>query len=343
MELSIKMISDSHPTRYLTLDKLVVNRQLAQRLPSNLALRYHALPVAKDNGHITVAMANPNDQRARKVIAAALGAELFVVECNPTAIDELLTEIWPEESDHVLRLLVYHQASPIADQVQTYAQYLRDLLNGQLNYCQPDDSTDTKIDDLLEAASCGQDLVIFGEPDQSLIKRLLSGPKGCQAAERVPTSVLITRRPRWPLKNILLMTRGQETSTAAVDWAVRLAEPSNAAVTVLAVLPAAPTVYSQTLSKYGLAYWLTTDTPLGCQLRQIAQQLTNWEIEGELRFRQGSPENQIRRELAEHKFDLIVTTADPVDWWQRRLLGQFVNQLLHWVDRPVLIAKPKIA
>jgi hypothetical protein len=34
--------------------------------------------------------------------------------------------------------------------------------------------------------------------------------------------------------------------------------------------------------------------------------------------------------------------ADASDWWLRRLLGEVVNPLLHWADRPVLIAKTTI-
>ena len=69
--------ANSYPTQYLTLDKLVVDPRLARRLPPVLAFRYHALPVAKDNDHITVVMANPGDRTACEAIATGLGMQPY--------------------------------------------------------------------------------------------------------------------------------------------------------------------------------------------------------------------------------------------------------------------------
>jgi nucleotide-binding universal stress UspA family protein len=336
-------VSSSHPTQHLMLDKVVVDPALARRLPPALAFRYHALPIAKDNSHLTVVMADPDDQSACEAIATSLGTKPYLVRADPAAIDKRLAEIWPAETQRTpLHMLVCHQASPIADEVKAYAQYLGDLLNGQLSYLPTETEVEINFDDLVEKARLGHDLVIFGEPDQPLVKRLFSGPVGCQAAERLPTSVLIARQPRWPLKKILLVTRGHEADNIAVDWLVRLAQSSKAAATVLALAPASAAMYQRaaTYMPHGLTDWLTTDTPLGRQLRRITQQLVNWEVEGTLRFRQGSLSQQIQREISEGNYDLITVAADSTDWWLRRLLGEAVNPLLRWVNRPVLIARP---
>lgn len=131
----------------------------------------------------------------------------------------------------------------------------------------------------------------------------------------------------------------------AVNWLIRLAQPSSAKTTVLALTPPTSAMCQRaaTCMPHGVADWLDTDTPLGYQLRQISRQLVNWEIDGSLHFRQGSPSQQIQREITEGNYDLIVITADPHDWWVRRLLGEVVNPLLHRADRPVLIAKSIIA
>lgn len=336
-------VANSHSIQFFTLDNLVVNPRLARRLPPALAFQYHALPVAKDNDHITVAMADPTDKAAYAAIATGLGAAPYVVQADPVAIDRQLAEIWAQEVQlSSLRLLVYHQDSPIAEKITAYAQYLGQLLHGKLDFFHMPQNGKANLKDLAEKASCNQDLVIFGEPDQSLTQRILSGPAGCRAAEQLPTSVLVARQPRWPLKNILLVTRGYETDNMAVDWLLRLAQPSKAIVTVLALTPETSVMYQQasTYMPHGLADWLATDTPLGRQLRRIAQQLANWEVVGQLRFRQGAPCQQIQREVATGDYDLIVLAADPADWWLRRLLGEVVNPLLGKVERPVLIAKP---
>jgi nucleotide-binding universal stress UspA family protein len=326
--------------QHLALDSLAIIPRLARRLPPTLAYRYHALPLAEDNSCVTVAMANPDDAAARAAIAAALDTTLYIVKADASAIDRLLTQVWPEETRDPLRLLVYHQASPIAGEVQDYAKYLADLLDGHLIDFQMVASTDAAFSDLTQVAH-GYDLVVFGEPDQSLVERLLSGPADLKASELVPTSVLIARRPRWPLRRMLLITRGYETDNVAVDWIIRLAPSSNAAVTVLAVLPDMPAMCNQaTRMQCGLADWLATDTPLGRQLRRISRRLVNWETESMLRFRQGSPERQLQCEVTERNHDLIVIAADHTSWWSRRLLGELVTPLLRWVDWPVLIAKP---
>jgi len=311
-------------------------------LPPAVAFRYHALPLAGDSDHITVAMAEPDDAIALAAVADALGTQPYVVHGDPEAIDELLAEIWPEESYHALHLLVYHQASPIADQVQAYAQCLADLLGGHLAEFQATTEEDATLDDLIKAAH-SYDLVVLGESDQTLIERLLTGAEDLKAAEQMPSSVLLARQPRQPLRHILLIIRGQETDDVAVDWAVRLAQPSQANITALAVVSHMPaTCDHMTRMQHGLAQWLATDTTLGRQMRRIAQHLVKWETRGTLRFRQGPAETQIQREGLEGEHDLIVIAADPSPWWSRRLMGELVTPLLRWVDRPVLVAKQQL-
>jgi len=344
MEVTSMTVMKMQPT-HLSIDHLTVNPKLGRCLPAAVAWRYHALPIAKDNDHFTVAMANPYDETACEAITASLGSRPYVVQGNQAIIDQQLAQLWPDKAQHTpLNILVYHQDCPFAAEVTRYAQRIGKLIDGRLTRLQPD-PTHADFKALVEKAGCDQDLVIFGEPDQSLIQRILAGPSGCKAAERLPTSVLIARQPRWPLRRILLITRGYASDNMAVDWLVRLAQPTRAKTTVLALVPALPGMYQRaaTAMPHGLADWLSTDTPLGHQLRRIARQLVNWDIEGRLHFRQGTPNEQIQLELAGGDYDLMVMAADPDDWWQRRLLGEVVSPLLHKADRPVLIAKSIIA
>jgi nucleotide-binding universal stress UspA family protein len=337
-------VTKTHPT-HLSIDHLTVNPRLGRCLPATVAWRYHALPIAKDNDHFTVAMANPYDETACRAIAASLGSQPYVVKGSQAIIDQQLAQLWPDEAQHTpLNILVYHQDCPFAGEVKTYAKRISHLINGKLTHLQPE-PTQADFKALMEKAGCDQDLVIFGEQDQSLIQRILAGPSGCKAAERLPTSVLIARQPRWPLNRILLITRGYISDNMAVDWLVRLAQPSRAKTTVLALIPTSPGMYQRaaTTMPHGLADWLATDTPLGHQLRRISQQLANWDIEGRLHFRQGTPSEQIQVEVADGDYDLIVMAADPDDWWERRLLGEVVSPLLHKADRPVLVVKPTTA
>lgn len=270
-------------------------------------------------------------------------SNLYLDRNGSAVILEPPTQVWPEASHPILDLLVYYQNSPIPEEVQTYAQYLTDLLKGRLSDYSTGNRTGITFDDLVEEARHNHDLVIFGEPCQSLIERLLSGPADCRAAVRIPTSVLIARCPRWPLKKILFVTRGQTLDDLAVNWVIYLAQPSRATVAVLALQPPISATDTQALYGRGLSDWLETDTPLGRQLRRIAARLVSWELTGTLRFRHGLSGWQIKAEVTEGDYDLIIVAADPTNWWLRRLLGELVSPLLNWVDRPVLVVKPTIA
>ena len=90
---------------YLALDEVAEDPQVARRLPPDLAWRLHALPVAEDNGRITVAMANPDDPNARDAVIAALGAVACVVRADPSLIDLHLARIWGERTTRPLGLV----------------------------------------------------------------------------------------------------------------------------------------------------------------------------------------------------------------------------------------------
>lgn len=328
---------------YLTLDHLIVNFQLAKILPASLAFKFHALPIAQDGNKVTVAMANPGDGLAFKAVADALDMEVHPVQVDEHAIDNLLAEVWSVQPP--LRMLVYHQDSPIADRVQAYAAYFGELLHGNVDTFSLPNQQSPSLAQLAEAAGCGHDLVIFGEPNQSLLRRLLSGPSGCQAAERIPTSVLIARQPRWPIKKVLFVTRGMAgVDDIAIDWLVRVVRASNAAVTILGVVMPMPVFFQHAITQLpeGAAGWLTTDTPLGHQLQRIDEKLSSRNIQSRLRFRDGTPEQQILREVAHDAYDLLVLADDPHNWWERRLVGSLIDPLLRKIHRPVLVVKPAV-
>ena len=70
---------------------------------------------------------------------------------------------------------------------------------------------------------------------------------------------------------------------------MRLARPSAAAVTVLAVVPPVPAMY-QGLSRMeqSVAALLTTDTTLGRQMHQVVRRLAECKVDGTLRLAPGS-------------------------------------------------------
>ena len=235
------------------------------------------------------------------------------------------------------RLLVCCQGDQ-DDEVRAYANNLGGLLRSQISFLEvPAKGGIQRI--RREASDCN--LVVFGEPKQSLLKRLLTGRPCHKAVNQVPVSILVTWRPRWPIRNILLIVRIEETDEAAADWVVRLARPSGAKVTILPILYSFPSVYAPINSEEtALGELLSPKTQPGQQLRCLSQRLAQWQIEGTLRLRQGEPEWQIRWEVAEGDYDLIVIGAESHGRWHRLLVGGLVGPMLCWMNRPLLIARP---
>jgi nucleotide-binding universal stress UspA family protein len=324
----------------LEVRNLRIEPHLARRLPVSLARRYHAIPVAEENGKITVVMADPDDLRAQKAVISSLGLDACMVRGDGVDIDALIEEIWSGNSQTPppLELLVYpppprkareYSSSGIeAGEVCAYARVLGKLMNARVTEFPAGVQPNPQV--LVNEARClDPDLVICGMRERGLFKRL-------------PTSLLVVPSSRLPIKRILLLVKGQAGEEIALDWALRLARPSGARVTVLVILPPVPLMYSGLGSmQYKLSELLATETPLGKRLRQVAQKLLEGEIDSTLRLRTGTFEMQIQSELWSTSYNLVVLPADssqPIrSWW----FDGLVEPLLRTTDRPILIAKSK--
>ncbi len=184
----------------------------------------------------------------------------------------------------VTRFLVCVPESAEGAAVQIYSRYLHTLLGGQVSHVSM-----TAKDGLgrIKQAACDCDLVVFCEPEQSCLERVATGRPCLQVIDQVPTSLLVVRRPRQPIKQILLILRVEETDEAAVEWVGCLARPSDAVVTILPIVPSMPAMYSLgNRLQTGLGVLLSPNTPSGKHLRRIAQQLVCLQIVSDLHLRQ---------------------------------------------------------
>lgn len=310
---------------------------VARRLSPVVAFRYHALPVAEDGERITVAMADPNDAVAREAVEAALGARSCIVQSKAAHIDELLSQLWPDPAENGRQVLVCAPAGPRATKLSAYADYVCRLIHAEASHWEHPGDLDAWA---AETVRRRYDLVILSPSDQSFIERLISGPVERRAVDRLPTSLLIARKPRWPIQRILLLLNQDGSADAAVDWVVRLAQSAGARATVLAVVPPVPAMY-QGLSrmKQDLSTLLGTDTALGRQMRQVARRLVDENVDARLRLRQGQANWEGQHAILEEKCDLIVTAAEASGRWRRPLEADVVSSLLRRVDRPILIAR----
>jgi nucleotide-binding universal stress UspA family protein len=225
------------------------------------------------------------------------------------------------------------------DELWAYAQALSVLLGGQLRRATVPQELDTAKHDGL--GEC--DLVVLGKGSRPLLRRLLAGRGVDAQQDHASFAVLAARNPCLPLARVLLLLCGENADQAAVNWTLRLACPSAAEVTVLAVVPSVQAMYhGLARMQQNLRSVLSTDTALGRQMRETAQRLVEAGVSSSLRLRQGPPEQEICREMAEGDYDLAIIATRPCRWWLRQLKGDPICSLLRWVDRPVLFVEPKV-
>lgn len=317
------MMGGTRQVATLALDRLKVNPGVALRLPFSLACRYRALPVAEADGQITVAMADPGDPEARTAILAALDGPACLVSGDPLVIDMLLAEIWPGESCHSLQVAVYIPPDPagtIGSAVIAYAEGLGCLLKTPIRHTEEPDAV----------ASC--DLVVMPDPAPSR-SPVIPG----SSWPLLDRAALIAYQAHWPIRHVLLLILGIEADPAheaAVAWTVRLARPSAAVVTILAVAPPGLPADSET----GLSAWLTASTTAGGQIKRAAGLLVEAGIEGRLRLRQGQPELELVQELAETEYDLAVLVLPTADTGRTASNGEpGVMKVLRRAQCPMLI------
>jgi hypothetical protein len=329
----------SKPT-YLSLDELRADPSLARLLPAELAYRFHALPVAEQDGRITVVMADPDNREAVSAITGILGREPCVVQGDLHTIDALLARVWGHASQARLKLLACAPEGSSADDWQAYGRSLGELLNAEV--------TQAACAAVREAWGEGReepacDLLLVGEADGGLVGTWLAATASQGV---VPAALLVAPRLRWPLAKILLIAGGEGHDAAAADWVLRLARPGAGAVSVLAVVPPPAALHEghrgamprYARDRQGLPALLSAGTHLGHELQEVAHRLGEQEIQASLRMRQGPPEWQIRRELAGEDYDLVVMAAQPGCEREGRW-DELSAALLRWNDGPTLLTR----
>ncbi|MBN1658536.1 MAG: universal stress protein [Anaerolineae bacterium] len=322
---------------YLALDDVAEDPQVARRLPPELAWRLHALPVAEDNGQLTVAMANPDDPGARDAVVAALGPVACVVRADPDVIDSHLARIWGESATRPLDLIACCFPQPMTDEVWTYAEAVGNLLGARLSRADTQDKLEAMLG---EHGPAQADVVLFGDARHPSISDCLARAAATEQAEAqpAPAALWVAPQPRWPLHRILLVMGGTVADQAAVDWVVRVARPGISTVTILTIVPPAPAMYGQRgRMDQGLPALLTSASPLGQQMRDAAHRLVECQIEATLRLRAGPPQWQVCHEIVKGDHDLVVLAVERPHRWLRWIEGEMIGPLLNRIDRPFLI------
>jgi nucleotide-binding universal stress UspA family protein len=172
---------------------------------------------------------------------------------------------------------------------------------------------------------------------QHLVKALRGwSPPGDEDPSKQPT--LWLRSPHWPLRKILLVLRGNERDLQAASWAITLAHRSGAAATLLLVFPDAPALYTRNPDvQLDLSVLIHLQSGVGELLRRILDQFGQKRIPCQLHMHKAVPNEQIRREVQEAQYDLVVISREGHGRLWCWYFGELVRPLLSWIDRPVLM------
>lgn len=350
-----------HRVAYLNLKDLVPDGETVRWLPLDVARRCRALPIAQDNGAITIAMADPADRVAREAVTAALAEQaasrsarspqVYLVQGDGALIDARLADlaggeggleqVWLRQPLHGDKAGVISYATQVAALLGAPLNRYDPLLAAQGG---PDDGAQDlrwKPVSALRPGSAVPDgrLVILPCVDFNL-------PGPLQSSGHVSgPAMLYACRPRWPLRRLLLIVRGDPVDGAALAWAARLARGAGSASTALMIAPHTPASQAsppahrslQAGAHDDISSLLSANNAIGHQMRYAAQRLDALQMDAVLHLRQGAPEVMIREELASAPYDLIIAGVAvrgvEAQWRLRPLL----HKLLPDLDCPLLL------
>lgn len=181
------------------------------------------------------------------------------------------------------------------------------------------------------------ELLLYQEPEQVWWQRL-SGSAAERIADRAHCSVLVARRPQWPLRRILLILRGHESDEAAIQWVGRLAAATQARLFILPIVPAAPNLYRRENLPLLPEMLLAPNTYSGQQLHRLLASSEQWGIRSMLLLRATAPAERIRWAISQSQCNLIVISKEAGGRLRRWFFGTLTGLLLRGVERPVLLA-----
>lgn len=301
----------------INLDQIPVDADLIRRVPYGLATYYLALPLARENGRVSVVMAHPENQAAVHVLHRLLQAEIVPLKGAVGAIQSALSRLYPAPQPVHQRVLAWSDDPTWETAVSTTATLFGQALTTPL--------------EILPTGSSGADqLRAQAQTGCYSLAVLHMTPPLNDMLGRSATPLLLVRGPYQPVRRILLAMRGYTSDDRVLDWIVPLAQQQQTSLILM------PLVDSHALD---IRKYIRPDNPAGQHLQLCVHHLQQAGVETTLKLRQGPPIHQVVEELAQESYDLLVIAAEARGDFVRQILDALSAQQVH-VGRPIFILRP---
>lgn len=284
-------------------DDLVGDGALLARLPAGLAAYYLALPLACEDGMISVAMAHPENETALAVLSAVLGGPIVPVRVRSEALQATIRRYYhgalPSQSQILCWSAGSGEAASIAETATTFAT----AIDGSVRVLS---ATELTLETVLTIAAKGQyRLTVLSLPSDAPLAPFL---------HQATASLLLFRGAIPGVHRALVALRGYAADCHVLDWLAPLLQQP-AAVTLLP-LPHMPqedaglTISTNGSGKNHLERCLRHRALAGARIL--------------VRFRQGQAARQVVDELRQEPYDLLAISAEGY--------GRFVGDVLTAVE-----------
>ena len=292
--------------------------ELVARVPHDMALYYMALPLAREDGEVSVAIAHPENAAALARLSRILDGPIVPVRGSSSAIRSLLQAMRPTDAPSIPGILFWSDCAEWQPAAAAWAEQLSRILDAPIA---PSNMPVTASAGILRQRF---KLLILGQSVSGVALDMFSQVAGPLFLMR---SASVT-----PLRRILAVLRGFSSDEQVLQWGARLAQHGAADLTLLPVNSTDPQTPYRALADNG---------PYRQEIESFFRSAELGDIRACLSVRSGDPVRQIVDEAANGSYDLILISAEGD--------GVFVGHVLAGLDRcaahsgrPVLILRPSI-
>lgn len=317
----------THPL--LHVGEVTPDPELLQKIPHAMALYYMALPIAGEDGQVSVAMAYPENTTALDVLSYVLGRPVVVVR---GLADAIRAALWPLQdapmaSPFVIACCTQPRPDACQAPVVAWTKRLGAALDAQTRLLETPPAS--FADDFAAVAREHPRLIVLdtaAEPLRSIVLCRATAPiflvRGSQGADSTAETL--------SLRRILVVLRGYASDEQALAWATMLSAETHASIVLLPLTGERVSALHEFLGAEG-----------GTNHQPTLRRTSLAEGQVCVKVRQGAPVSQIVAEAAADRYDLIIIAAEGEGAFVGQVIAELERREVH-TDRPLLILKPTL-